>query len=175
MWYGVVFIKKNAKKKTKKMQHFWKSFTSYLHNGSTLEQLILKATVQGYNFRFLTILGNWSCDHPPNNPLHGPWHASSFLSWLLLLFGQGCNDIFFFVYIQWTLKAVTDILYTIPIFFFHFCSDFLAIFSTMKYLLKASGIHMKSTMKYPGVKNEISIESARHLYEKRNEIFIEIT
>jgi len=30
-------------------------------------------------------------------------------------------------------------------------------------------------MKYPGGKNEISIESARHLYEKRNEISIETT
>ena len=40
----------------------------------------------------------------------------------------------------------------------------------MKYLLKAPGIHMKITMKYPGAKNEISIESARHLYEKCNEI-----
>jgi len=41
----------------------------------------------------------------------------------------------------------------------------------MKYLLKAPGIYMKSAMKYPWAKNEISIESARHLYEKRNEIF----
>jgi len=40
----------------------------------------------------------------------------------------------------------------------------------MKYPLKAPGIYMKSTMKYPGGKNEISIESARHLYEKHNEI-----
>jgi len=40
----------------------------------------------------------------------------------------------------------------------------------MKYLLKALGIYMKSAMKYPGAKNEISIESARYLYEKRNEI-----
>jgi len=32
---------------------------------------------------------------------------------------------------------------------------------------------MKSTMKYPGAKNEISIESTRHLYEKCNEISIE--
>jgi len=40
----------------------------------------------------------------------------------------------------------------------------------MKYLLKAPGIYMKSTMKYPGGKNEIYIESARHLYEKHNEI-----
>jgi len=35
--------------------------------------------------------------------------------------------------------------------------------STMKYPLKAPDIHMKSTMKYPGAKNEISIESTRHL------------
>jgi len=29
---------------------------------------------------------------------------------------------------------------------------------------------MKSAMKHPGAKNEISIESARHFYEKCNEI-----
>jgi len=40
----------------------------------------------------------------------------------------------------------------------------------MKYLLKVPGIYMKSTMKYPVAKNEISIESARYLYEKHNEI-----
>jgi len=41
----------------------------------------------------------------------------------------------------------------------------------MKYLLKAPGIHMKSAMKYPGGKNEISTESARYFYEKCNEIY----
>jgi len=40
----------------------------------------------------------------------------------------------------------------------------------MKYLLKAPGIHMKIAMKYPGGKNEISIESTRYPYEKHNEI-----
>ena len=40
----------------------------------------------------------------------------------------------------------------------------------MKYLMKASGNYMKSVMKYPGAKNEISIENARQPYEKRNEI-----
>jgi len=40
----------------------------------------------------------------------------------------------------------------------------------MKYLLKAPGIYMKSAMKYPGGKNEISIESTRYFYEKCNEI-----
>jgi hypothetical protein len=29
-------------------------------------QLILKATVQGYNFHFFTLFGNWSCDHHPD-------------------------------------------------------------------------------------------------------------
>jgi len=33
-----------------------------------------------------------------------------------------------------------------------------------------SARHLKSTMKYPGAKNEISIESARYPYEKHNEI-----
>jgi len=31
----------------------------------------------------------------------------------------------------------------------------------MKYPLKAPGIHMESAMKYPGAKNEISIEIAK--------------
>ena len=36
MFFGVLFMEKNAKNK-KKMQCFSKSFTSYLHNRSTLE------------------------------------------------------------------------------------------------------------------------------------------
>jgi len=40
----------------------------------------------------------------------------------------------------------------------------------IKYLLKVPGIHMKIAMKYLGGKNKISIESARYLYEKCNEI-----
>jgi len=40
----------------------------------------------------------------------------------------------------------------------------------MKYLLKAPGINMKSTMKYPGARNEISIEITRYPYENHNEI-----
>ena len=40
----------------------------------------------------------------------------------------------------------------------------------MKYLMKAQGNYMKSIMKYPGVKNEISNESTRQPYEKCNEI-----
>jgi hypothetical protein len=40
----------------------------------------------------------------------------------------------------------------------------------MKYLLKIPGIHMKCAMKYPGAKNEISIENTRHPYEMHNEI-----
>jgi len=52
-------------------------------------------------------------------------------------------------------------LYRIPISFF----NFLAVLIAIKYLF-----HIKSTMKYPGGKNEISIESARYPYEKHNEI-----
>jgi len=40
----------------------------------------------------------------------------------------------------------------------------------MKYLLKVPGIYIKSAMKYPAAKNEISIESARYFYEKCNKI-----
>ena len=36
--------------------------------------------------------------------------------------------------------------------------------------MKAQGNHMKSVMKYPEAKNEISNESPRQPYEKCNEI-----
>jgi len=52
-------------------------------------------------------------------------------------------------------------LYRIPTSF----SNFLALLIAIKYLF-----HIKSAMKYPGGKNEISIESARHPDEKCNEI-----
>ena len=31
-----------------------------------------EATVQDYNFHFITSLGNWSCDHSPDDLLDGP-------------------------------------------------------------------------------------------------------
>ena len=37
MLFGVLFMEKNAKKNKKKTRPFSKSFTSYLHNHSTLE------------------------------------------------------------------------------------------------------------------------------------------
>jgi hypothetical protein len=54
------------------------------------------------------------------------------------------NDISFFGYIKWTLKAVPDILYNIPIFFLHFLASF-------------------KTMKYSGAKNEIARVSIEKL------------
>ena len=47
---------------------------------------------------------------------------------------------------------------TAPMLYICIVFHFLAIFIAMKYLLKAPGIHMKSTMKYPRNKNKISIE-----------------
>jgi len=29
--------------------------------------------VKDYKCHFITLLGNWSCDHPPDDPLDGPW------------------------------------------------------------------------------------------------------
>ena len=40
---------------------------------------IWEATVQCCNFHFLTIFGNWSCDHHLNISLDGPWQVESFL------------------------------------------------------------------------------------------------
>ena len=62
------------------------------------------------------------------------------------------------------ITSLTSYIYVkqkIPISF----SNFLAVLIAIKYLF-----HIKSTMKYPGGKNEICIESARHPYEKCNEI-----
>ena len=79
-----------------KMQKGWKShlwetfFTSYLHNGSTLEhnsnrfrKLQCRATTL-----ILAIFSNWSCDHHPNMLLNDLWQAESSLSWFSWLFGH---------------------------------------------------------------------------------------
>ena len=58
--------KKNTKKIQKKKQCFSKSFTSYLHNGSTSEHnstRFRKLQCRATTF-ILTTFGNWSCDHP---------------------------------------------------------------------------------------------------------------
>ena len=71
--FGVVFMEKNIKNK-KKMRHFSKSFTSYLHNGSTVEHIsnrFTKLQCRATTFIF-AIFGHWSCDQQPNNPLHEP-------------------------------------------------------------------------------------------------------
>ena len=77
----------------------------------------------------------------------GPWkqYLTSYTS--LLLFFLFFFLIFWLFLVQWNILGLR-----------------------MKYLLKVAGIYMKSAMKYPRSKNKISIESARHPYEKRNEI-----
>ena len=142
MLFGAVFIEKNAKNK-KKTRCFSKSFALYLHNGSTLEHdsnRFWKLQCRATTFVFLTILGNWSCDHHPSNPLHGPLHISSFLSWFLPVFDH--------------IQSYFPFWYTVdperitwhPIHHSYFWSHFLAIFRTMK---------------YSGAKNEIAMISVR--------------
>ena len=73
MLFGVVFIEKNAKKKKNgTLLKIFYLISPQQEHFRTKFQLILEATVQGYNFRFLSIFGNWSCDHCPNIPLDGP-------------------------------------------------------------------------------------------------------
>ena len=45
----------------------------------------------------MTIFGNWSCDHHPNTPLHGPWQVESSLSCFSSLFGQTRWDFLFWM------------------------------------------------------------------------------
>ena len=134
------------------MQCFSKSFTSYLHHGSTSEHNWtrfgkLQCTTILVFWPFLVIghvttlpITYWMHPHRQNHP------CLVFLHLFITI-----DEISFFGYIEWTLKAVPDILYTIPIF----CSHFLVIFRTMK---------------YSGAENEIVIESARHPFEMCNEI-----
>ena len=65
-------MEKNAKKKKKRG-----AFQNLLHHISTTRAL--QNTIQpdserysvGLQLSFLTIFGNWSCDHHPNTPLDG--------------------------------------------------------------------------------------------------------
>jgi hypothetical protein len=74
-------------------------------------QLIVEATVQGYNFGISTILGNWSCDHLPTTHLIDPDLSKSFIS-CFSAFLVKTDEILFLGYIQrtliWTLNAVPD-------------------------------------------------------------------
>ena len=69
--YLVLFSWRKTQK-TKKNAVLFKIFyliSPQQGHSRTWFKLILEATVQSYNFCFLTILGNWSCDHPPNNAM----------------------------------------------------------------------------------------------------------
>jgi hypothetical protein len=71
--FAVVFIEKKAKYTKKLSAHkIFNLISPQQKHFMTKFQLILKATVQGYNFQFLTIFGNWSCDQHPDIPLDGP-------------------------------------------------------------------------------------------------------
>ena len=67
-------MEKNAKKKKKKHGAFQNRLPHISTTGApqNIIQPDSEATVQGYNFGFLTIFGNWSCDHPPNYLLDAP-------------------------------------------------------------------------------------------------------
>ena len=74
MWFGFVFIEKNAKNKKKRG-----AFQYLLPHISTTgaPQNIIQTDLGSYSAGlqdlFITFLGNWSCDHSPDDPLDGPW------------------------------------------------------------------------------------------------------
>jgi len=118
MLFGVVFIEKNTKKQKKK-QHFWKSFISYLDNGSTLahnsnwfSKLQCRATTfVFYHFRQLVM---WPpSQHPIGWTLIDEIICILFFFTLLVRSGK----ISFWGYMQrtliWTFNAVPDDVYTI--------------------------------------------------------------
>ena len=114
MWFGFVFIEKNAKNK-KKTRCFSKSFTSSLHNGSTSEHnstRFRKLQCRATTF-VLTIFGNWSCDQPPSDLLDGPWYVKSSLSCFSSLFIKLYPFPLLGRTMTWTLKAVPDGRYNI--------------------------------------------------------------
>ena len=73
MLFGFVFMEKNTKNKKKH-----DAFEIPLPHISTTGALqnIIQTDLGSYSvwlqLSFLTIFGNWSCDHHPNIPLHGP-------------------------------------------------------------------------------------------------------
>ena len=150
MLFGVVFMEKNAKNQ-KKTRRWEKSFTLYLHNGSTLEHdsnRFWKLHCRATTFIFL--------------------HVTTLIAWTLICFiililvssAVWSSPIIFlcFRYIQWTVIAVPDILYTIPIFF-----PFLFIFWLF---LAQWNIHWKR----PGIHMKCAMISPRHNYDIHNDI-----
>ena len=126
MWFGFVFIEKNAKKKQKKMRCFSKSFTSYLHNRSTSEHnstRFRKLQCRATTFVF----GNWSCDQPPSDLLDGPWWVKSSFSCFSSPFIKLDPISFLGRTMTWTLKAVLDGRYNYMCHPYLF-DDFSAIF-----------------------------------------------
>ena len=81
----------------------WETFfTSYLHNGSTLEHnsnRFRKLQCRATTF-VLAIFSTWSCGHCPNMLLNELWQAESSLSWFSLLFGHTRSHFLLGVYVE---------------------------------------------------------------------------
>ena len=63
-------MEKNAKKNKKKCSTF-ENLLSLISTTEPLQNIIptdSESYSAGLQISFLMILGNWSCDHPPNNP-----------------------------------------------------------------------------------------------------------
>ena len=114
IWFGFVFIEKNAKNKKKRG-----AFQNLLPHISTTgaPQNIIQPDSGSYSaglqLLFLTIFGNWSCDQPPSDLLDGPWQVKSSLSCFSSLFIKLHPFPLLGRTMTWTLKAVPDGRYNI--------------------------------------------------------------
>jgi len=147
MGFGVVFIEKNAEEK--KTQCFWKSFTSYLHNGRTLEHNYnwfwkLQCRTATFIFSHFRKLVMW----PPSQQPIG-WTLTCIIIDILVSSTFWSSSMIFFFLDKYNepwkqyLTSYTPLLFYIYVFF---------PFSGYFYC------------------NKISIESTRHPYKKCNEI-----
>jgi hypothetical protein len=120
----VLFSWRKTQKTQKKTWCSDKSFTSYLHNRSTLQHnsnRFWKLQSRSITLVFFNILGNWSCDHPPTTHQVNPDRQNHlYLVFLHIL--VKLHQISFLGYMQRTLKAVPHSVYTVyAIFIFpHF-------------------------------------------------------
>ena len=136
-------------KKQKKTRCFSKCSTSYLHNRSTLEHhsnRFWKLQCRATTFVFLPF---WEIGHVTTLPMTHQMDPDIYHDFcfgffhFLVIFN---NISFFWVYSMDPDGSTWHSIYHFYLFIF----DFLAILTAIKYLLKVPGIHMKSTMKYPG-------------------------
>ena len=148
MWFGFVFIEKNAKNKKKRG-----AFQYLLPHISTtgapqnIIQTGLGSYSAGLQILFITFLGNWSCDHSPDDPLDGPWQqpmkmpgAMKSGQWK----GLGCNE-------KQPMKRPEAMKR----------GQWKGLACNEKYPMKILRSNEKLPMKYPGLRWKVLNEKAR--------------